>query len=591
MSTPRWIPVALVGPLSVLMSVETRGQGSLTPPGAPMPTMLTLNQVEPRLPLSNGLKPIRQPGSYYLTGNLTETVVIDADDVTLDLMGFEIAPAVSNAIFIAAGKGRNTVVRNGSIRMTAGVAALDARHVQDGHSRFEDLRIDGRTVASHGIIAGSGCLVRNCDVLDCNNCGIIGNSANGGLEVRDCRVTGGTADGITVYKESRVIDNVIEGHGDDGLVVAGTGTYVSGNLVRRNRGKNYDLAAGNHLNLLISEIPETLEWPCSVRLAGTLTCTPTNANGITVNADDVTIDMAGHTLIGPGANSGHGILQPSSNRNLRVFNGKVVNWRGVGSIAGLAALGAGANLSDIGAFTNRYGIKLGAGCLLRDSVAATNADQGIQSGSDCVLSRCIARFNGAEGIDAAERCAVRDCVATDNSGDGINAGFGSVLGSCVADSNTGDGIHVATGSSVGDCAAYGNGGDGIATINGSLVRDCVSYANRGDGIQINMRCRVSDCVCSLNGATPGDGAGIHATGSYNHIEGNTVADGNDRGIDVDVGQNIIIRNHAANNTVNWDIAAGNVCLVVHAAVSGDAISGNSGGAAPGSTDPSVNFTY
>jgi hypothetical protein len=42
--------------------------------------------------------------------------------------------------------------------------------------------------------------------------------------------------------------------------------------------------------------------------------------------------------------------------------------------------------------------------------------------------------------------------------------------------------------------------------------------------------------------------------------------------------------------VNWDIAEGNVCLIVNAATAG-AISGDSGGVAPGSTDPNANFTY
>ena len=85
--------------------------------------------------------------------------------------------------------------------------------------------------------------------------------------------------------------------------------------------------------------------------------------------------------------------------------------------------------------------------------------------------------------------------------------------------------------------------------------------------------------------------GWWSTGADNRIEGNncTVAD---RGIDVDVAGNFIARNCCSGNTTaNWDVVAGNVCLVVDASAGGPLILGNSGGAAPGSTDPNVNFTY
>ena len=55
-------------------------QGSLTPPGPPALTMKTLQQVEPRVPISSAPFTISQPGSYYLTTNLT---VSGGDAITL----------------------------------------------------------------------------------------------------------------------------------------------------------------------------------------------------------------------------------------------------------------------------------------------------------------------------------------------------------------------------------------------------------------------------------------------------------------------------------------------------------------------------
>src|SRR5580704_7915636 len=67
------------------------GQGSLTPPGAPAPSMKSLDQIQPRTPISSPVA-ITQPGSYYLTTNIVGafSLTILTSDVTLDLNGFTI---------------------------------------------------------------------------------------------------------------------------------------------------------------------------------------------------------------------------------------------------------------------------------------------------------------------------------------------------------------------------------------------------------------------------------------------------------------------------------------------------------------------
>src|SRR3989440_9193807 len=89
-----------------LLSVSAFPQGSLTPPGAPAPTMKRLDEVEPRTNLQASPAPagvdttnrnyqlvINQPGSYYLSANHGVTkasgVQINAEGVTLDLNGFQ----------------------------------------------------------------------------------------------------------------------------------------------------------------------------------------------------------------------------------------------------------------------------------------------------------------------------------------------------------------------------------------------------------------------------------------------------------------------------------------------------------------------
>jgi hypothetical protein len=98
-------------------------QGSLAPPGAPAPTMKTLDQIEARTPISAAPFTISQPGSYYLTNNVTvssgDAITIAADNVTLDLNGFTIVStrpaAAGDSAILLDGQRKNIAIFNGHI--------------------------------------------------------------------------------------------------------------------------------------------------------------------------------------------------------------------------------------------------------------------------------------------------------------------------------------------------------------------------------------------------------------------------------------------------------------------------------------------
>ena len=119
--------IALTGIVLVTMMATRAYGGPLDPPGAPAPTMKTLQQVEPRTPISQPASfpiQINASGSYYLTENITgvagvDGIQINASDVTIDLNGFTLyggggGGGITN--FFQTGLWQGLTIRNGAIK-------------------------------------------------------------------------------------------------------------------------------------------------------------------------------------------------------------------------------------------------------------------------------------------------------------------------------------------------------------------------------------------------------------------------------------------------------------------------------------------
>ena len=162
-------------------------QGSLTPPGAPAPTMKTLDQVEARTPISSAPFNISASGSYYLTGNLTvatgNAITINADQVTLDLNGFTISstasPASGTAVLLNSAR-KNVTIKNGHISGTTTFSAgafttggfLDG--VVNGSNSSANIHVTDLNILGMGsdgiVLNGSGVptyVVERCNITVC----------------------------------------------------------------------------------------------------------------------------------------------------------------------------------------------------------------------------------------------------------------------------------------------------------------------------------------------------------------------------------------------------------------------------------------
>ena len=115
--------------LGWLAPASVLAQGSLTPPGAPAPTMRSLDQIEARTPINATTTPgnsgaqfiISTAGSYYLTGNVTGVaskigIAVAVSDVTIDLAGFTMTGVALATSAIAFTNLDRIHIRNGRVR-------------------------------------------------------------------------------------------------------------------------------------------------------------------------------------------------------------------------------------------------------------------------------------------------------------------------------------------------------------------------------------------------------------------------------------------------------------------------------------------
>jgi hypothetical protein len=538
------------------------GQGSLTPPGAPAPTMKTLDQVEARVIVNAANCPgsasnsfiISQPGSYYLTGNITGEsgkvgISIGAAGVTLDLNGFDVigVPGATEGILstLASVTVRNGTVRDWPIRgllllgsngvvenvkasgngqgINTSFAIVDHCSVTGNGSGFQ---VNNGQLSNSSAIANTGLGVSAQDTI-VTNC-VVRSNGNGLITleslVKDCSFENNASNGIEAQQHSMIMMNYCVGNAGSGIIGSGAGSRFEGNFLSNNatglaisvagciarantvldNTTNYSFAPGNELELLISKLPVTIDVPAKATMAGTLTGV-SGQNGITIASDNVSVDLGGHALVGV-AGSLDGILVSGARLNVTVRDGIVRNWGGDGIDAAAASSGG----------------------VCTDLELNNNGGAGLHTSSRQLIRSVSSYSNTGDGINAGGANKISNCVATLNGGWGINStGVDSTIEGCLVNQNTTGGIQVIGSQSL-------------------VIGNTIDNSPAGDGLLVGgARCRIDGNHITRSST------GLHVTGTLDVIIRNSVSQSGGTPYNIAAGNDAGPIGTAASSTSPW----------------------------------------
>ena len=238
--------------------------------------------------------------------------------------------------------------------------------------------------------------------------------------------------------------------------------------------------------------PMVIDQPGSYVLTCNITVPTVQINCIEIETDNVTLNLNGNTLIGPGeenSSSGNGIYASERN-NITITNGTVRNFGG----SGIVVTGTNNQIENVKVYANGfYGIS---------AICAT-------------ITGCTASYNGFHGITASET-TINNCMVDSNDFHGISASSATVA-NCTSSYNGSHGMYISGTTMIG-CTSFNNGDRGIYASD-SIVASCTANHNDSHGIYASSGCRVEGNNLRHNG-----GYGIYLSSSGNYAIRNIAGD-------------------------------------------------------------------
>jgi hypothetical protein len=238
----------------------------------------------------------------------------------------------------------------------------------------------------------------------------------------------------------------------------------------------YVIAGSGKAGTPISSVPYIISASGMYYLNGNLTSTSTTQHGITIAANDVTLDLMGFSLTGPGKTSGSGncgIKIAGSGSNNKVDNVEIRN----GSVRSFGQDG-------ISATESCTGIRV-IGLRARD-----NGGAGVSLGGlDHLVTGCSLLNNASIGATIVQG-KLKGNNVFHNGEQGLSVGSGSTVSGNVCQLNLNTGINTASGCTVVDNTVMSSGFYGIFTQEGCTIMRNTSRANSDFGIRTGSNCTI-----------------------------------------------------------------------------------------------------
>ena len=218
--------------LSFLLLTSVSIAGNLEPPGSPAPTMKTLDEVEPRIPISSLPYIIENSGSYYLTIDLTSTsdgITVNANNVTINLMGYSIigpGSGLNNGILL--NDSFNIEIRNGTVQNFGNSGIYETDENSGSLYRIIEVRAIGNGssgIALYGSAGTSapGNIIKNCTAA---NNGLFGIRSGPGSVIEGNVAYNNQSVGIVTEDGCTVINNSSYNNNGSGFQIEGNATVI-----------------------------------------------------------------------------------------------------------------------------------------------------------------------------------------------------------------------------------------------------------------------------------------------------------------------------------------------------------------------------
>lgn len=464
-------------------------QGPLTPSGAPAASMKRLDQIEPRIDLATlagdetAQIVIAQPGSYYLSANLTGVagkhgIRVASSNVVIDLHGFQLG-GTSESLNGIQGNDQRITVRNGRVANW-----------------------------NTGVFLGAFCALENVTATVNRAVGLHIDTAS---TVRGCTAIYNSGKGFECTDMVTLTDCLAFQNVGVGFEAGETATLTRCST-RQNGGAGFSLGGGSNLQQCASQGDNsgfvvgggsTLR-DCSARFNGVY--------GFSVGTD---CSLAHCVAVGTGA---------------------------VGTV-GLDA-DSGSTLTACSAGNFPVGIRTSSACTVIGSTARNCADFGIAVAASASLANCAVRDSGV-GINASTSSSVTGCAILGGN-IGILADTGASLTGNTVRNTTSFGLQFNAGNVAAGNAVYGSAATGIYGNYSNIIDRNNSLLSRHYGIYATYSSTVTNNLSTYSGTNEARYSGLGLFGNCraegNHLIYNTSYGIYSPGINANTVSDYILRN-------------------------------------------------